>query len=200
VIPSQSKTIILTAGTITTSLILILTSIFSNAYSQGLEIPDFKSKFAAQDSESTNVQNSESPPEEIAMKILLDEHENQFLDDYYQVDDFAFVTSNTSKLCPTPNCEYEIDDGQMQREFTAGERTLTGKFKVDTGESKKVMNLRASWETVEERETPDGETVNVIEGTFGVGKNQFNPEHEYQITGTLTPDGDGYILEAKGYK
>jgi hypothetical protein len=34
----------------------------------------------------------------------------------------------------------------MQSGFTAGEITLTGKFKIDTNESTKVMNRRDSWE------------------------------------------------------
>ena len=38
------------------------------------------------------------------------------------------------------NCEYVVEDGEMQSGFTAGERTLTGKFKIDTNESTKVMN------------------------------------------------------------
>lgn len=150
------------------------------------------------DTEST----IKKPSEEIAMKIQLEEHNNEMLadDDYYEVSDFAFVASNSSKLCPSGMCEYELEDGVMEPAFTAGERTLTGKFKVDTGESKKIMNMLANWETVEERETPDSETILVIEGNFGVGRNQFSPENKYQINGTLTPDGDVYILEAKGMK
>ena len=88
----------------------------------------------------------------------------------------------------------------LQAEFTAGERVMTGKFKVDTGESTKVMNMRSSWETVEKRETADGETARVIEGTLGIGRNEFSPANEFQINGTLTPDGDVYILEVKGRK
>ena len=147
------------------SLTLLLANTTLNGYSQGLEIPDFKPKPPAtietpdfeSNTDSVAIQNT--PSEEIAMKVQLEEDDNRFLDDYYQVSDFAFVASNTSKLCPSGNCEYELEDGKMQREFTAGERKLTGKFKVDTGESKKIMNMRASWETVEERESAEGETV-----------------------------------------
>jgi hypothetical protein len=186
-----------------TSLI-ILSSITLNGYSQGLEIPEFKPKSPATletpDFNSDAAATQKAPSEEIAMKAQLEEHENEFLDDYYQVDNFAFVASNNSKLCPSGNCEYELDAGEMQAEYTAGERALTGKFKVDTGESTKIMNMRADWETVEERESPEGEIVKVIEGELGIGRNEFSPENKYQITGTLTPDGDGYILEAKGMK
>ncbi|MGI9012266.1 MAG: hypothetical protein ACR2F1_13920, partial [Nitrososphaeraceae archaeon] len=51
------------------------------------------------DTEST----IKKPSEEIAMKIQLEEHSNEMLadDDYYEVSDFAFVASNSSKLCPS---------------------------------------------------------------------------------------------------
>ena len=205
-IKSRSKTLILTVVSMMTGLTLLLASTTMNGYSQGLEIPEFKPKPQATiespdfetNTDSTATQNT--PSEEIAMKIQFEEHDNEFMDDYYQVDNFAFVASNNSKLCPSGNCEYEFEDGEMQSEYTAGERTITGKFKVDTGESTKIMNLRGNWETVEERETPDGEIVRVIEGELGIGRNEFSPENKFQITGTLTPDGDGYILEAKGIK
>lgn len=201
----RSQTIILTAIAMMTSLTLLLASTTLNGHSQGLEIPQFKPKFPAatedQDSQSSNTQNTvKKPLEEIAMKVQLEEHENEYLDDYYQVSDFAFVASNTSKLCPAGNCEYEIEAGEMSSEYTAGERSLDGKFKVDTGVSKKIMNMRASWETVEERESADGEIIRVIEGTLGIGKNEFSPEHQYQINGTLSPDGDEYLLAVKGMK
>lgn len=44
------------------------------------------------------------------------------------------------------NCEYVVEDGEMHSGFTAGERTLTGKFKINTNKSTKVLNMRDSWE------------------------------------------------------
>jgi hypothetical protein len=44
------------------------------------------------------------------------------------------------------NCENVVEDGEIQSGFTAGERTLTGNFKIDTDESTIVMNMRDSWE------------------------------------------------------
>ncbi|MGI9012476.1 MAG: hypothetical protein ACR2F1_15000, partial [Nitrososphaeraceae archaeon] len=52
--------------------------------------------------------------------------------------------------------------------------------------------------TVEERESADGETVQVIEGDLGIGRDEFSPENKYQINGTLTTDGDDYLLAIKG--
>lgn len=182
--------------------------IISIPTSQGIEVPEFNPRGSVsmdnQDNQSsTTSQNTvKEPSEEIAMKVQLEEHSNEFLafNGYYEVSDFAFVASNSSKLCSVGTCEYELEDGQMPQEFTSGERSLDGKFKVGTGESKKVMNMRANWETIEERQTADGETIFVIEGDLGIGRDEFRPEHKYQINGTLTPDDNEYVLEVTGRK
>jgi hypothetical protein len=85
----------------------------------------------------------------------------------------------------------------MSDEISPGERILTGKLRVDTGDSTKIMDLRVNWQTVEEREQ-DGETVRVIEGTLDAGNDPVKPEYESQINGTLVSDGDDLILEAHG--
>ena len=136
---------------------------------------------------------------ELAAKIKLVPHENEFLDDYYQVSDFAFVLSNSSQLCPTGTCEYELEGGTMQAERVPGERSLSGRITIDTGESKKVRELRASWKTVEEIEKNGGNVI-VIKGTLDLGTSQFNPENKYQINGTLSTEGDDYLLEVKGIR
>ena len=201
-----SKTIFLIALIMMISLTLLLPTTMLKGFGQGLEIPEFKPK-APENIEVPDIQSNidsaetkKTPSEEIAMKVQLEEHSNEFLadDDFYEVSDFAFVASNSSKLCPAGNCEYELEGGEMLKAYTAGERSLTGKFKVDTGESKKLMDMRASWETVEERETADGELVRVIEGDLAIGRDVFSPENEYRINGTLTTDGDDYLLAIKG--
>jgi hypothetical protein len=85
----------------------------------------------------------------------------------------------------------------MQAERIPGERSLAGRITIDTGESKKAMELRASWKTVEELER-NGENVKVIEGMLEVGISQFRPDNVYKINGTLTTDAENYILEVKG--
>ena len=174
-------------------------------FSQTLQIPDFKSTPPEDTTTKTGVSNvnvTEPPAEQIAMKVQFEEHDNEILADsgWLQVSDFAFSTSNNSKLCPAGACEYELDDGESHEGTSTGDRVLTGKFKVDTGESKKIMNLRGDWESVEERETPEGDTIFVIEGDIGMGRNQFSPENKYMINGTLTSNDDGYLLEATGFK
>jgi hypothetical protein len=87
----------------------------------------------------------------------------------------------------------------MTDEFSPGERQLSGKLRVDEGESTRILNLFASWQAVEEREQ-DGERVEVIEGTLNTGRGDavLSADYESTINGTLTPDGDDLILEAHG--
>ena len=189
-----TKSIILTATCMVTILTLILLSLSLDGFSQTLQMPEFHS--------NSNIDKSEikrNTQEELATKIQLIPHQNKFLDDYYQVSNFAFVLSNSSQLCPSGNCEYELEGGTMQAERITGERSLAGRITIDTGDYKNMMELRASWKTVEEIEK-NGENVNVIKGTLDLGTSQFNPENKYQINGTLTKQGDNYLLEIKGIK
>jgi hypothetical protein len=189
-----TKSIILTATCMVTILTLILLSLSLDGFSQTLQMPEFHS--------NSNIDKSEikrNTQEELATKIQLVPHQNKFLDDYYQVSNFAFVLSNSSQLCPSGNCEYELEGGTMQAERITGERSLAGRITIDTGDYKNMMELRASWKTVEEIEK-NGENVNVIKGTLDLGTSQFNPENKYQINGTLTKQGDNYLLEIKGIK
>lgn len=188
------KSIILTAVTIMTMLTLTLPSLDLNGFSQTLQRLDFQSNSNIDKSE---IKDNTQP--ELAAKIQLVPHENEFLDDYYQVSNFTFVLSNSSQLCPSGNCEYELEGGIMQAERIAGERSLTGRITIDIGEFKQAMELRASWKTVDEVEKY-GKNVKVIGGILELGISQFGPENKYQINGTLTTDGDNYLLEIKGTK
>ena len=190
----DTKSINLTAITMVTILTLILLNLSIDGFSQTLQTPDFHSNSNIGKSEITD--NTQA---ELATKIQLVPHENEYLDDYYQVSDFAFVLSNSSQLCPSGNCEYELEGGTMQAERISGERSLTGRITIDTGDSKNMIELHASWKTVEETEK-NGENVKVIKGTLDLGTSQFNPENKYQINGTLTKLGEYYLLEVKGIK
>ena len=191
----DTKSIILTAATIVTILTLILPSLSIDGFSQTLQIPDFESNSNIDKSEI--IMNNTQP--ELTAKIQLVPHENEYLDDYYQVSNFAFVLSNSSQLCPSGNCEYELEGGTMQAERISGERSLAGRITIDTGDSKNMIELHASWKTVKELEE-NGENVKVIKGVLDLGTSQFNPENKYQINGTLTKQGENYLLEVKGIK
>ena len=177
-----------------TILTLILPSLSVDVFSQPQKMPDFQS--------NSNIDKSEikdNTQVELATKIQLVPHENEYLDDYYQVSDFVFVLSNSSQLCPSGNCKYELEDGTMQAERISGERSLAGRITIDTGDSKNMIELRASWKTVDEFEK-NGDNVKDIKGTLDLGTSQFNPENKYQINGTLTKHGEYYLLEVKGIK
>jgi hypothetical protein len=171
--------VFLTSIATMTILTLILPSFNLNTFSQ------------------TEIKNNTQP--ELAAKIQLVPHENEFLDNYYQVSDFVFVLSNSSQLCPSGNCKYKLEGGTMPAERIPDQRSLAGRITIDTGESKKVMELRASWKTVEEIEK-NGENIKVINGVLELGISQFRPDNEYQINGTLSTAGDGYLLEIKGIR
>lgn len=174
------------------------------AEAQTIPIPEFKPRVPeAQDNATGQQESTEEPepprPTDYAMKVQLEPHENDFLrnDGFYQVSDFALAVSNSSELCPTGQCEFELEGGEMGSEFSPGERSLSGKLNVDTGDTTRIMDLSALWRTIEERQQ-DGETVQVIEGTLDASTDPVNPEYESQINGTLTPDGDDLILEVHG--
>ena len=190
----DTKSINLTAITMLTILTLILLNLSIDGFSQTRQTPDFQS--------NSNIDKSEimdNTQAELATKIQLVPHENEYLDDYYQVSDFVFVLSNSSQLCPSGKCKYELEDGIMQAERISGERSLAGRITIDTGDSKNMMELRASWKTVDEFEK-NGDNVKDIKGTLDLGTSQFNPENKYQINGTLTKHGEYYLLDVKGIK
>ena len=187
-------------------LLGIIGSMFSLQYyveAQTIPIPEFEQPPEVGDNESSTFEPEEEPepprPTDFAMKVQLEPHENEFLeaDGWYQVSNFAIAASNSSELCPTGNCEFDIDGGEMSNEISPGERQLNGKLRVDIGESTKIMNLFATWQTVEERQQ-DGEAVQVIEGTLDAGNDPVNLDYQSQINGTLTADGNDLILEAHG--
>jgi hypothetical protein len=189
-------------------LFSIVASMFSLYYTEAQTIPIPETKpqaVEAQDDGSGQTQQPEAEPEpaplhtDVAMKVQLEPHEVDYLEEggMYQISDFALAISNSSELCPTGSCEFELEGGEMSGEITPGERQLTGKLRVDTGDPTKIMDLFAAWHTVGNLEQ-DGEEVQIIEGTLDVGNDPANPDYQSQINGTLTSDGDDLILEAHG--
>jgi hypothetical protein len=178
---------------IITILTLTLPNIALNGFSETIEIPNFLP------SNTANASKETTSTEEIIMQVQLEPFENKYLKDWYQVSNFELITSNTSKLCSSNNCNYKLENGKMAEALVPGERTWTGQFKVDTGTSKQIMNLSSIWKEIEEFEK-DGELIQVIEGTLNIGKDTFIPHYKYQINGTLSSINDNYILEVKGKK
>lgn len=191
----DAKSIILSITIMIIILPLTLQDLMVDGFGQTQQMPVFQSNSNI-DKHEINDNNTQA---ELAMQIQLEPHENEYLDDYYQISDFAFVLSNSSQLCPSGNCKYELEGGTMQAERIPGERSLAGRITIETGDSTKAMELRASWKTIEELEKND-ENVKVIEGVLDLGRSQFSPENKYQINGTFTKHGENYLLEVKGIK
>jgi hypothetical protein len=188
----DTKSIIISITIMLTILTLTLPELIRDGFSQIQQKPDFQS--------NSNIHKNEikdnNTQAELTMRLQLEPHENEYLDDYYQISDFAFMLSNSSQLCPSGNCIYELEGGTMQAERIPGERSLAGRITIETGDSKKSMELRASWKTIEFK---NGENK-VIKGILDLGTSQFSPENKYQINGTLTKFGENYLLEVEGIK
>jgi|SRR5215207_1231947 len=167
---------------------------------RALPIPEFKPKppiIENGEEETTEVETPTEPvTDRFAAKIEFEPHAD--FEDYYSVSNFAFTVMNGSELCPTGNCEFELEGGEIADEYIPGERILTGKLRIETGDSSKIMDVLAPWSTVEERTGEGSEKIRVIEGTFGLGRDPVNPDFEYRINGTMIPEGSNYIVALHG--
>ena len=191
----DTKSIIISITIMMLILTLTLPDLIRDGISQTQQIQDFQFNSNI-DKNEINDNNTQT---ELAMQIQLEPHENEYLDDYYQISDYVFMLSNSSQLCPSGNCTYELEGGTMQAERIPGERSLSGRITIETGDSKKAMELRASWRTIKELEKND-ENIKIIKGILDLGTSQFSPENKYQINGTLTKYDENYLLEVKGIK
>ncbi|HZB73627.1 MAG TPA: hypothetical protein VE378_02680 [Nitrososphaeraceae archaeon] len=116
-----------------------------------------------------NVTQREEPPastpseslsltDEFAMNAEFEPHENEFLadDNYWQLDAFGFNVSLNSSICPTGNCEFEFEDGQINTDFS-GDWVLTGRLKVgvetDEGTRSTLYDVRGELDRMETLET-----------------------------------------------
>lgn len=177
-----------------------------NGYSQNSDTSEFNTKLYNNnenlDIQSPNTNNTvkeKNPYEEIVMKVNLLPNLNKYLKGWYQISNFTNVATNTSKLCPSGNCEYELKNGEMAQAFGSAERSLIAKILVDTGIAKEPMNLTSIWKAVKEFKT-NGETIQLIEGTLVINDNSIGSENKYKINGTLSTYDDNYFLEVKGVK
>jgi hypothetical protein len=110
-----------------------------------LSIPELEPRGGADDSEDGSFGELREPETEpvtdrIAAQIELEPSETG-LEDYFDVSNFAFNTMETTDLCPTGNCNFELEGGEMFGAYTPEERMLSGKLRIDTGESKSSCEL-----------------------------------------------------------
>ena len=139
--------------------------------------------------------------EEVDIKMQLEPDTDAPLEGYFVISDFQFIPTNSTSLCPTAACEYKLEDTHVLFQFESKkDKNLIGTFKIDTGESTIINEMRTDLTTVEERQTVEGETIQVIEGTFDVGRDRDSAEYSLKLNGTLTVTRDNLILDLKGTK
>ena len=115
----DTKPIIISITIMMLHLTLTLPELIRDGFSQIQQKPDFQSNSNI-DKNEINDNNTQN---ELVMQIQLEPHENDYLDDYYQISDFAFMLSNSSQLCPSGNCIYELEGGTNKpREFQVKDR------------------------------------------------------------------------------
>ena len=131
----------------------------------------------------------------ILMLIQLKPHENEFLadDGYYQVSSFQINVNNSQELCPTGNCEYNIEDGEFRPNSYSGGYILEGKLKstVTEGDTKnsKFFLIQADLDKVGSEETPS-KLTELLEGEIGFGGTTFDPDFEYEVVNGTFADGE----------
>jgi len=139
--------------------------------------------------------------EEVNIKMQLEPANDALLEGYFVMSDFHFIPTNSTSLCPNAACEYKLEDTHVLYQFESKkDKNLIGTFKIDTGESTIINEMRTDLTAVEERQTVEGETIQVIEGTFDVGRDRDSAEYSLKLNGTLTTDGYSLILDLKGTK
>jgi hypothetical protein len=147
--------------------------------------------------------------DEFAMNAEFEPHEIDFLadDNYWQMDAFGFNVSPNSSICPTGNCEFEFEDGQINTDLS-GDWVLTGRLKVgvetEEGTRSTLYDVRGELDRKETLETGDSAT-DMLGGEFRLGSGSVilpqDIEVEYEITnGTLTIENDDGTLILRGIK
>jgi len=147
--------------------------------------------------------------DEFAMNAEFEPHENEFLADQnnWQMDAFGFTVTPNSSICPTGNCEFEFEDGQIDTDFR-GDWVLTGRLKVgvetEEGTRSKLYDVRGELDrkgTLEKENT----VTDMLGEEFKLGSGSVilpqEIDSEYEITnGTLSIEGEDASLFLQGTK
>jgi len=153
--------------------------------------------------QSNNATAFNSETEQMQLRAEMKPSSNQFLGEgYFDIKKFDFIPSNGSEICPTNNCKYTVENGQLSPNSFSGGYTFEGRLKVTTQEQdvkkSKFYNFNVDLDKTSEEER-NGETIQSLEGTFGLGKDRYNPEISYDITNaTLKVDEKYPILTIQG--
>ena len=143
--------------------------------------------------------------DEFVMNAEFEPHE--FLEAIWELNAFGFNVSPNSSICPSGNCEFEFEDGQLKT-LLNGDWELTGRLKVgvETAEGLRstIHDVRGEFDREETLESGDTVT-DMLEGEFRLGSGLVilpdDIDSEYQITnGTLTIEDEDATLVLRGIK
>lgn len=197
------KSILLILLTLSTGITIFV----SNSLNQpinALEIPDVENNDEPSDenlSAITNV-NETTNDDEFALKVTLDKQDS-LVDNFimYEVEGFGLNVSPNSKICPTNNCEFELEDGKLSSVF-AGQYLFNGVLKVgveeEEGTRSNVMSISSSLNIRETLENDDT-TTEFLTGDFKLGEPGtviISPDLSYRVTnGSLViEDGEATMI------
>lgn len=158
---------------------------------------------ASNNETAANATASSSGTEQFTLKAEMKPHSNEFMGEgYWEIKKFGFVPTDGNEICPLNNCEYTVENGQFSTNTYTGGYTFEGRLKVTTQEGdvkkSKFYDFNVDLDKTSEEER-NAETLQSLEGTFGLGKDTYNPEISYDITNaTLKVDEKNPVLTIQG--
>ena len=118
--------------------------------------------------------------------------DNVFMEDTYTIDNFEMSTSNESQICPTNNCKFELNDGELHKNmFSSNIYPMKGILRVGIPEGSgdmryKVYDMSVDFKIFETLEKLN-KVTHYISGTIYIGNDAISSEFKYEIiNGTLT--------------
>ena len=148
----------------------------------GLIVPNFKSIYALDaptedvkndnNDTSTKHNSSDSGLEKMTLIAQFKPEENEFLakDRYYQVQEFDFVASNGSEICPLNNCKYSVENTQFRPNSATGSYVFEGRLTVTTVEDgvkkSEFYYFNVGFDKTAEEER-NGTTIQFLGAIFG---------------------------------
>src|SRR5919198_80742 len=143
----------------------------------------------------------------LSMTVNLQTHENEFLANqgYFQVNTLEMNATKDSKLCPSGDCQYSIENADFSPNTISGGYVFQGLLKVSVTAADGTINsrfypMRADLDKTASQDK-EGQTTETLNGSIKFGKNIFSPDFEYKVVnGTLLVDPSAPVLTLQGVK
>ena len=188
-------TLVLTGGMAFAVSLLDTDSTSSDCKSDCQDNTDTSNSGLESDSDTENNSfSSDSGLEQMTIKAQLKNAGDFGLADY-GIKKFRFAVSDGSEICPTNNCEYRVENGEVSDYLGSG-YVFEGKLKVtipeDDSRSSKLYNFRFELDKTGEEES-EGQTVQLLEGRYGIGS-----QLTYDIPNATLIEGKNPVLTLHG--